>query len=101
MRIMVMFDLPVLTSGQRRSYRQFRKFLIQNGFMMVQESIYCKLVQNATAADNVVNQVKKNKPPEGIVQLIKITEKQYSKMEYLVGENNSNVLDSDERLVIL
>lgn len=59
MRVMVMFDLPVLTSSQRKEYRQFRKHLIQNGFVMIQESIYCKLVQNANAADSIVNKVKK------------------------------------------
>lgn len=101
MRVMVMFDLPVLTAHQRREYRQFRKHLIQSGFVMIQESIYCKLVQNAIAADNIINNVKKSKPSEGLVQLIKITEKQYAKMEYIVGESNSNVLDTDERLVIL
>ena len=29
------------------------------------------------------------------------TEKQYSKMEYIVGDRNGEVLDTDERLVIL
>lgn len=101
MRVMVMFDLPVLTAQQRRAYRQFRKHLIHNGFIMIQESIYCKLVQNTVAADNIVNGIKKNKPQEGLVQLIKVTEKQYSKMEYIVGVSHSEILDTDERLVIL
>ena len=33
--------------------------------------------------------------------MLKVTEKQYSKMEYIVGESKSEVLDSDERLIIL
>lgn len=32
MRLMVMFDLPVETSKQRREYRKFHKRLIQEGF---------------------------------------------------------------------
>jgi CRISPR-associated protein Cas2 len=96
-----MFDLPVLTATQKKDYRLFRKHLIKTGFVMMQESIYCKLAQNGTAADKIINQLKRNKPSEGIVQLIKITEKQFSKIEYLVGKSNSDVLDSDERLVIL
>ena len=46
MRMIVFFDLPVLTSKQRRDYREFRKFLLKSGFLMLQESVYCKLVQN-------------------------------------------------------
>lgn len=48
-----------------------------------------------------MNGIKNNKPPEGIVQIITLTEKQFSKMEILTGEYKVNVLDTDERLVIL
>ena len=51
MRIIVMFDLPVTTASDRREYTRFRKYLIKNGFLMMQESVYCKLAQNSTAAD--------------------------------------------------
>lgn len=101
MRILVFFDLPVLSLEQRRDYRSFRKFLIKDGFIMLQESVYCKMVLNESAAKSVVEQVKKNRPEDGLVQLLTVTEKQFSKMEYIVGENKSEVLDSDQRLVIL
>lgn len=101
MRVLVFFDLPVLTVEQRRSYTKFRKFLIKNGFLMLQESVYCKLALNGTAVKGIVDQVYKNKPEEGLVQLLTVTEKQYSKMDFIVGEVKSEVLDSDERLVVL
>lgn len=101
MRILVFFDLPVLSLEQRRDYRSFRKFLIKDGFIMLQESVYCKMVLNESAAKSVVEQVKKNRPKDGLVQLLTVTEKQFSKMEYIVGEYKSEVLDSDQRLVIL
>ena len=101
MRVIVLFDLPVLTAKNRRDYVRFRKFLLKSGFLMMQESVYCKLVQNSTVADTITDNVRKNKPESGLVQLIKITEKQYSKMEFIVGEKKSEVLDTDERLVIL
>lgn len=68
---------------------------------MMQESIYCRLAQNSSAADFLVDNVRKNKPPEGLVQALTITEKQFGKMEYIVGEKKTEVLDNDERLVIL
>lgn len=101
MRIMVMFDLPVTTAEGRKEYTAFRKYLIKSGFMMLQESIYCKISQNQTMADSIVENIKKNKPSDGLVQILKITEKQYSKMEYIVGKSNSEVLNSDERLIVL
>jgi len=101
MRIIVMFDLPVTTASDRREYTRFRKYLIKNGFLMMQESVYCKLAQNSTAADLIVQNVKKNKPISGLVQTLRITEKQFSRIEYIVGEKTNEVLDSDERIVIL
>ena len=101
MRVMVFFDLPVITSADRKEYAQFRKYLLKNGFLMMQESIYCKLAQNQAAADYIVENIKKNKPPKGLVQAMKVTEKQFSRIEYIVGESNSEVIDSDERIVIL
>lgn len=101
MRVIVFFDLPVTTEKNKRDYRVFRKFLIKSGFLMMQESVYCKLAQNSTVADGLVESVRKNKPPEGLVQVLRVTEKQYSKMEFIVGHNNTGVVDTDERLVIL
>ena len=100
MRVIVFFDLPTVTMEERREYAKFRKYLVKSGFIMMQESVYSKLAQNATVADSIISNVKKNKPPEGLVQLISITEKQFQKMEYIIGSSNSVVLDTDERLVI-
>lgn len=101
MRILVMFDLPVGTESERKNYRLFRKYLIKSGFLMLQESVYCKIAQNTTVADAIIANVRKNGSDDGLVQVLKITEKQYSRMEYIVGESKSDVLDSDERLVVL
>lgn len=101
MRIFVMFDLPVGTESERKNYRLFRKYLIKSGFLMLQESVYCKIAQNTTVTDAIIANVRKNRPDDGLLQVLKITEKQYSRMEYIVGESKSDVLDSDERLVVL
>ena len=101
MRILVMFDLPVTTSADRKEYVKFRKYLIKSGFLMMQESVYCKLSPNSTLADAVIENVRKNKPEKGLVQVLRVTEKQYAKMEFIVGEGQTEVLSSDDRLVIL
>lgn len=101
MRVIVMFDLPVGTSAERREYSVFRKYLIKSGFCMMQESIYCKMAVNSTMADTIVNNIKKNKPKYGLVQVLKITEKQYASMEFIVGQSKMDVLDTTEKVVIL
>ena len=101
MRIVLFFDLPTLTEKNRKDYTLFRKFLIKSGFMMLQESVYVKLTLNATVMNTLINNLEKNKPSEGLVQMLLVTEKQYSKLYMLLGENKNEVLDSTERLVIL
>lgn len=101
MRILVMFDLPVGTAAERREYTRFRKYLIKSGFMMLQESVYCKLAQNQQAADSIIDNLYKNRPEDGLVQALRVTEKQYSKMDYILGSVKSDVVDSDERIVFL
>ena len=101
MRVIVFFDLPTETAEDKREYRNFRKFLIKKGFLMMQESVYCKLALNTTVAESIVQAVKCNKPRAGIVQLLVITEKQFNKMEFIVGSAQNTIIDSDDRLVIL
>ena len=61
LRMLVFFDLPTETKQDRREYARFRRFLIKNGFIMLQESVYCKLLLHATAQHLVLNALYKNK----------------------------------------
>lgn len=101
MRIIVFFDLPTLTSTDKKNYRQFRKFLIKNGFYMMQESVYCRMAHNQSVEANVKAAIRKNKSPEGLVQVLSVTEKQFQKMEFVTGNKKKDIIDTDERLIIL
>ncbi len=101
MRVIVFFDLPTDTGKDRREYAKFRKHLVRSGFMMMQESVYTKIALNQNAAGEIAASVKKHKPPKGLVQILSVTEKQFSRMEIIVGEVQSDVVATDERLVIL
>lgn len=68
---------------------------------MLQESVYCKLALNSTVSEAVVQAIRKNRPLEGLVQILTLTEKQFSKIEMITGEYKSEVLQSDKRLVVL
>lgn len=101
MRIIVFFDLPTETAADRREYRTFRNLLIKNGFVMMQESVYCRMVLNGSVQKSVFDVIRKNKPKKGIVQILTVTEKQFASMAYITGASKTDVIDTDERLVIL
>ena len=101
MRVLIFFDLPTETAEDKREYRRFRKLLIQNGFLMLQESVYCRMLLTPSAGNAVLNLIRKNRPSQGIVQALMITEKQFAGMEYIIGEHQSEVIESDERMIRL
>lgn len=101
MRMIVFFDLPTETADDRRHYRSFRKGLIRQGFIMMQESVYCKLLLNSTADQLAREAIRKARPPKGIVQMMTITEKQFAKIEFLTGTSHSDVISTDERIIEL
>ena len=101
MRILLFFDLPTITKRDLRAYTRFRRELIKLGFLMQQESVYSKLVLNATEAGLVKNKLEKIKPQKGLIQLLTITEKQYSGIETILGESTTNVVNDVERLIII
>lgn len=99
MRLIVFFDLPTLTNKDLIEYRTFRKFLLQNGFIMMQKSVYSKLVLNGNSSKLMKAKIKKNLPPVGNIELLEVTERQFASIEYLVGNKQSKVIDSFERVV--
>lgn len=101
MRMIVFFDLPTETSNDRRIYTKFRKLLINDGFIMLQKSVYAKLALNNSIIKSIKDKIYKNKPSKGIVQLLVITEKQFSEIEYVIGKNSTDVLDNTERFIVL
>lgn len=101
MRMLIFFDLPTESSDDKRAYRKFRKLLIQNGFFMLQESVYCRMVLNKSVENSVAEIIRRNKPPNGLIQLLTVTEKQFSQMEYISGECTTDVINSEERVIVL
>lgn len=101
MRTIVFFDLPNIYAKDRRNYQLFRKFLLNEGFIMLQESVYSKLVLNSEQGKLLLERIRKKSPKKGIIQVLTITEKQYAQIEYIIGESNTKIINSEEKLVIL
>lgn len=96
---MIFFDLPTETKKNRHDYAVFRKYLVKSGFIMMQQSVYSKLIMNGVAGEAIKKRIRENLPPEGLVEMLEITETQFGRIEYLLGERQSEILESPDRLV--
>lgn len=102
MRLIVFFDLPMETLPQRREYSRFRKWLVKNGYLMMQKSVYAKLAIDGRMVATLVQRLEANKPKEGIVQALQVTEKQYASIHCIVGGSvTREELSTTDALVVL
>lgn len=96
-----MFDLPVETSEDRRIYRKFRKALLNEGFLMIQYSVYARVCVDRNAANFLEKRISLIAPAKGLVQTLMVTEKQYNSMHFLTGNFKKDVRNSSERTIII
>ena len=101
MRTIVFFDLPNIYTKDKRNYLLFRNYLLQEGFIMLQESVYSKITLNSQQCQLLIERLRKKSPKKGLIQVLTITEKQYAQIEYIIGEPNTKIVDSDDRLIVL
>lgn len=94
--LMVIYDLPTLTPQQRRDAQKFRKKLIARGFLPLQESVYVKLLRNASGADGEVTAMQKLAPPEGVVQVIPMSLQVFQNMRTLTGDGFNMKVFADD-----
>ena len=102
MRVLCMFDLPVETAKERKVYREFRKKLIQEGFVMMQYSIYMRTCPTREFSRRLEKRIQSFVPENGNVRLLTITEKQYDDMKLLVGSKSlTEQVVGSERMIII
>jgi CRISPR-associated protein Cas2 len=85
MRLLVFFDLPVVTRAERRAYTIFRRFLINDGYDMIQYSVYGRILNGNDAEQKHMKRLVDNLPPDGSIRVLSVTEKQFASMKLLVG----------------
>jgi CRISPR-associated protein Cas2 len=101
MWLFVFFDLPVTTKTGRRLATRFRKFLKDDGYMMLQFSVYARVCRGEEAVDKHIGRVRRNLPKQGNVRTLQVTDKQYARMKLLLGEAEKNERVAPEQMVLL
>lgn len=101
MWLFVFFDLPVGTKTERRNATRFRNFLKNDGYDMMQWSVYTRVCRGQDAVEKHLVRVRRNLPPKGSVRALQVTERQYARMHFLVGGPLEHEKSAKEQLVLL
>ena len=86
MWVFVHFDLPTDTKKDRKAYTVFRKFLLDDGFKMIQYSMYARHCSSRENAEVHKKRVKSKLPPLGQVIVFEITDAQFGRIEFFFAE---------------
>lgn len=98
MWILVFYDLPTETKRQIKQNGEFRDKLIQDGFEMFQYSIYIRHCDSVQNTEVHVKRVKNAMPEYGYVAILRVTDRQFAKIEAYYNkkmeqnENQQNLL---------
>ncbi|SER73920.1 CRISPR-associated protein, Cas2 family [Isobaculum melis] len=85
-----MFDLPVGTKKERREATRFRKYLLSEGYVMMQFSVYYRICSGYDMVRKYERKLENHLPKKGSVRMVCLTEKQFSNMRLLVGDEIVN-----------
>ena len=100
MRLFVFFDLPVVKKEDRKIATRFRKDLLDEGFTMLQFSVYSRVCRGQDVVDREIRRIKQGLPPKGNVRILQVTDKQYGSMEFLVGKPKKEEIIGAKQLVL-
>jgi len=98
MWVIVLFDLPTETPKARKQYTAFRKHLLDDGFTMMQYSVYMRHCASDENTQVHTKRVKSWLPPDGEVRIIRITDKQFGKIDVFYGKKRELIEQAPQQL---
>ena len=93
--LIVAFDLPTLTKPQRKKAHDFREWLKDDGYQMLQLSVYARACVTFARQETHVERVKANLPEEGSVRVLFVTRAQWERSFVIHGAPASEVPPED------
>lgn len=100
MWLMVMFDLPTITKEEKREYTRFRKYLLGEGFIQLQYSVYARYCSSRENSQKYYRYIKEIVPRGGYVRLLMITDKQFGDMVSLYGKRVEDIVEKPDQLLL-
>lgn len=98
MWVIAMFDLPTDTKLARKAAARFRKDLLDDGFTMMQYSVYSRHCASIENADVHMNRMGTKVPAAGEVRFMAITDRQFGRIRVFTGKKRVNMPPSPSQL---
>ncbi len=98
MWVFVHFDLPTTTKKDRKEYARFRKALLDDGFNMLQYSIYIRHCSSRENAAVHKERARKALPKLGHVVIFELTDVQFGRIEMFYGKKPEIPKDQPRQL---
>lgn len=89
MRILVLFNLPIVAKKQRKIYARFRKAIIKDGYDMIQFSVYQRICNGLDMVDKYMKRLEEYAPKRGAIRAMILTERQFKYMRVMTGKTKS------------
>ncbi len=83
--LLVTFDLPVGTKAQRKVAHDFREWLKDDGYQMIQWSVYARSCVTFSRQETHIARVRGHLPDEGNVRVLFVTRAQWERSYVLHG----------------
>jgi len=101
MRIFVFFDLPTNTKKERKEAQRFRKFLLDDGYDMLQYSVYVRICKGADAIDAHKRRISQKLPSQGNIRFLAVTNATYERMENILGNKTQNEIKKGNKQLLM
>lgn len=75
--LLVLFDLPVTTKKEIRAAAKFRNQLLDNGYLMLQYSVYAKCAISIDKKESFIRALEEINPGTGDIRCVFITDAQW------------------------
>ena len=94
--MLVMFDLPVGTKSQRKAATGFRNALMDDGFFMVQFSVYTRACPSVERMEKHAQRLRRIVPDGGNVRVLFLTDAQWMRGLCISGKDSPHHHPPDE-----
>lgn len=85
MWVIAVYDCPMTTERARRAYTEFRRDLLRENFVQLQNSLYVRHFPTKITADACVHRLKWAIPEAASVAFFIVTDKQYAMTKEYFG----------------
>ena len=83
--LVVFFDLPTTTPQEKKNYVRFRKSLLEDGYLMIQWSVYARPCVTYDRMQTHARRLKGFLPPAGAIRCMYVTNIQWEKTFIFYG----------------